>query len=125
MDMFTGTPVGRAVYFENGVVLERITTEDVGYLRWLLFHSKSKDTYVRSPLYFAFTGRNGLLHVRVGGIEFIACIHPNDIATLLLFIPFVDNKDCFQNYLDVLTYTLEKASSRDFIVSLLRLIMFI
>jgi hypothetical protein len=71
--------------------LERVSKGLLGRLREILGPSKSLDAYVRSPLYFAMTGRNGLYYIysQSWNVGLLACPHPNDVSTLLLFIPFI------------------------------------
>jgi hypothetical protein len=107
MEMLRETPVACTIYLGGGVVCNKISLEDIRFLRNMLLSSKSEDAYVRSPLYFAFTGRNGLWDLRIRSYKCIACIHPNDRTTLLLFIPFVYDESCFKQYLDDLTNTLK------------------
>jgi hypothetical protein len=89
------------------VAIEEISRRRLQNLSLILRSSRSADAYVRSPLYFAFTGRKGLLYLRLKSAEFIACIHPNDIATLLLFIPFVYDAPSFRSCLKTLTHNLK------------------
>ena len=105
MDIVIGTPVACEIYLGNGIVCEKI--EDIQILRKNFLSSKSVEAYVRSPLYFAFTGRNGLWYLKIRDSEFIACIHPNDNTTLLLFIPFVYDERCFKKYINDLTHILK------------------
>lgn len=100
MDLLKEPPIAYALYLGNGTVIKEILPEDVRFLRNMLLSSKSDDAYVRSPLYFAFTGRKGLWHLHIGGTEVIACIHPNDSRTVLLFIPFLYDESSFKKFVD-------------------------
>ena len=89
------------------VRIDKIKKHEYDRLAEILSKSKAEDVYIRSPLYFAFTGRKGMLHFSINGLEFIGCTHPNDDATLLLFMPFVYNEHALRTYVEALAYSLE------------------
>jgi hypothetical protein len=89
------------------VCIDKIKRHEYRRLTEMLSKSKADDVYIRSPLYFAFTGRKGMLHFSINGLELIGCTHPNDDATLLLFMPFVYNEHALRTYVEALAYSLE------------------
>ncbi len=92
------------------VQIDEIDMHDYKGLAGILSNSKAKDVYIRSPLYFAFTGRKGVLHFSINGLELIGCTHPNDDATLLLFMPFVYNEQALNTYVEALACSLVNRS---------------
>ena len=92
----------------NGdIVIEEMSRNKFESLKEILRPSRSKDAYVRSPLYFAFTGRKGLLYLYSKDVELIACIHPNDNSTLLLFVPFVYDERSFRSCINAIMRNLQ------------------
>ncbi len=98
---------GPAAEPNEDIVVEEISRNKFERLKEILRSSRSEDAYVRSPLYFAFTDRKGLLYLHSKDVELIACAHPNDDSTLLLFVPFVYEKRAFRSCINVLVRNLQ------------------
>ncbi len=81
------------------------------FLKQSLSRSEAKDVYVKSPLYYAFTGRNGLWYFQSNGIKFVGCVHPNDNLTRLLFMPFVSDQDSFDLHINAIASNLQGGDS--------------
>jgi len=96
----------------NRFSLERVSKGLLGRLREILGSSKSLDAYVRSPLYFAMTGRNGLYYIysQSWNVGLLACPHPNDVSTLLLFIPFIYDRHSFRRCITAIAVDLKSGS---------------
>jgi hypothetical protein len=86
----------------RNIRIVELSTSKISFLEQLLSTSSVSDVYVRSPLYYAFTGRNGLWHFKSDEVEFVGCVHPNDKLARLLFMPFVSDQDSFQLHVDAL-----------------------
>jgi hypothetical protein len=97
-------PAGKA---SGDIVVEEISRNKFKSLNEILRSSRSEDAYVRSPLYFALTGRKGLLYLHSKDAELIACVHPNDDSTLLLFVPFVYDAQKFRSCISALVRNLQ------------------
>ena len=57
-------------------------------LRVILARSMSKDAYLSSELYYAFTGRGKVRRLGVGDNTLLLLPHPNSMRSLLVFFPF-------------------------------------
>lgn len=98
---------GPAAEPNGDVVIEEISRNKFESLKEMLRFSRSEDAYVRSPLYFAFTGRKELLYLHSKDVELIACVHPNDDSTLLLFVPFVYDESSLRSCINALVRDLQ------------------
>jgi hypothetical protein len=77
--------------------------DDYGKLRKLLSTSLTNDTYCRSALYFALTGRRKVWIVSYKDKYLVLLFHPNVPKTLLVFCPFVSSASELAEQLAVLT----------------------
>ena len=69
----------------------RVTLTDYAQLKSYFQHYSDADTYLTSPAYYFFTGRNGLWTYSKGEQKILFCWHPNREGQVLIFPP-VDNK---------------------------------
>ena len=100
---------GPAAEPNGDIVVEEISRNKFDRLKEILRSSRSVDAYVRSPLYFAFTGRKRLLYLHSKDFDLIACTHPNDDSTLLLFIPFVYDERSFRSCINAIVRNLQNS----------------
>jgi hypothetical protein len=105
--------IGPAAKPNEDIVIEDISRKRFEGLTKILRSSRSQDAYVRSPLYFAFTGRKGLLYLHSKDVELIACAHPNDDCTLLLFVPFVYDERSFRSCINAIVRNLKNGQQSE------------
>jgi hypothetical protein len=65
--------------------IRRITEDSHSTLRRLLDSCENEDSYVTSPIYYAFTGRLGLWVYEKNGAFVLLCWHPNVSGQVLIF----------------------------------------
>ena len=68
---------------------------DLDVLRGILAKSLSNDAYVRSALYYAFTGRGKVRRLGEGSNTLLLLPHPNSPRSLLVFFPFARDGHTF------------------------------
>ncbi|MDD4616157.1 MAG: hypothetical protein PHW76_03450 [Alphaproteobacteria bacterium] len=71
--------------FEEIPGVSRIPENDFVCLRQLLASCEDTDSYLTSPAYYSFTGRNGLWVYERGGAFVLTCWHPNVLGQILIF----------------------------------------
>lgn len=67
--------------------VRRIYDTDLLELSKILTHEEDSDSYLTSPVYYAFTGRRGLWLYQKGQTTIPFCWHPNVEAQILVFPP--------------------------------------
>ncbi|MDD4616001.1 MAG: phosphatidylglycerol lysyltransferase domain-containing protein [Alphaproteobacteria bacterium] len=72
--------------------VSRIPENDFTRLRQLLASCEDSDSYLTSPIYYSFTGRNGLWAYEKDGAFVLACWHPNIQGQILVFPQLVKSE---------------------------------
>lgn len=75
--------------FEACEGVTRITSENYGLLKSLLSSRDEPDTYLTTPNYYCYTGRNGLWVYQDGEEFIVLCWHPNTAGEILVFPQFI------------------------------------
>ena len=78
--------------FEFIESVQKLDMHNISCIEAILARQDSKDSYSKSPGYYAFTGRKGLWIYREKQTAIIFCLHPNIDNTILIF-PLLGKRD--------------------------------
>jgi hypothetical protein len=87
-------------YGDAGLVC--LSDQDLASLQAKLEHSPSQDTYLKSVLYFALTGRGHVWMVRHQDRFLLCTAHPNMKNMLLVFFPFASHAQDYYEQIESL-----------------------